>query len=514
MPSFTATRTSVSSMEPPTPKNWPRKPSVWGFERWLSPITMGSTGWSGSPRPPASWVYPPCSGLSSPWVWGRGDEPRNGPPDPPGEHLVVLARDPEGYARLGRAISEAQMAGEKARPVIPLDRVAEIGGQGHWLVLTSGRKGRVPAALLNEGPARAERELAVLTDRFGPDNVAVELWHHGDPIDSARNDALARLGHRRGLPVVATNQVHYATPTRRRLATALAAVRARRSLDEAAGWSPPAATAHLRSGDEQALRFGRWPGVVERAAELALDCAFDLSLVAPQLPPFPCPPGHDEMSWLRELTERGASRRYGSRQAERMPGAWKQIDHELALIEQLGFPGYFLVVWDIVEFCRKADILCQGRGSAANSAVCFALGITNADAVSLGLLFERFLSPERDGPPDIDIDIESDRREEAIQYVYERHGRITTAPRWPTSSPTGPSRRSATWPRPSVTRLGSAGRLLEATSIVGGIDTERQRGMSRPADTSISHCRCSSLAAEVEHFPRHLGIHFGGHGHV
>ena len=106
-----------------------------------------------------------------------------------------------------------------------------------------------------------------------------------------------------------------------------------------------------------------------------------------------------------------------------MPGAWAQIDHELAVIEQLGFPGYFLIVWDIVEFCRRADIFCQGRGSAANSAVCFALGITNADAVALGLLFERFLSPERDGPPDIDIDIESDRREEVIQYVYERYGR-------------------------------------------------------------------------------------------
>src|SRR5438128_3025486 len=129
------------------------------------------------------------------------------------------------------------------------------------------------------------------------------------------------------------------------------------------------------------------------------------------------------MTWLRELTERGAAGRYGPRGAERVPGAYRQIEHELDLIEALGFPGYFLIVWDIVEFCRRSNSYCQGRGSAANSAVCYALGITNADAVSLGLLFERFLSPERDGPPDIDIDIESDRREEAIQYVYERYDR-------------------------------------------------------------------------------------------
>src|SRR4029077_15761106 len=120
-------------------------------------------------------------------------------------------------------------------------------------------------------------------------------------------------------------------------------------------------------------------------------------------------------------------RRYGPRDAEKVQGAWDQLDHELDVIETLGFPGYFLTVWDIVEFCRRENILCQGRGSAANSAVCYVLGVTNADAVSLGLLFERFLSPERDGPPDIDIDIESERREEAIQYVYERYGRDKAA---------------------------------------------------------------------------------------
>ena len=163
--------------------------------------------------------------------------------------------------------------------------------------------------------------------------------------------------------------------------------------------------------------------MVERAAELGRACAFDLRLVAPRLPDFPVPAGMDEQGYLRQLVTEGATARYGPPGAERVPGAWKQIEHELAVIGQLGFAGYFLVVWDIAQLCRRLDIYCQGRGSAANSAVCYALGVTNVDAVDLGLLFERFLSPARDGPPDIDVDIESERREEVIQYVYERYGR-------------------------------------------------------------------------------------------
>ena len=326
-------------------------------------------------------------------------KPQNGMSDPEGTHLLVLARDPEGYARLGSTISAAQLAGaEKGKPIYEDIAWEEVHGD-HWLVLTGCRKGTVPAALERHGPAAAARELDALVATFGRHNVAVELCDHGDPLDSHRNDALAQLAIRAGVDVVATTNAHYAMPSRRRLATAMAAVRARRSLDELDGWLPACAGAHLRSGDEQAHRFARWPGAVERAAELGRACAFDLQLVAPELPPFPCPDGLSEMAYLRRLTAEGAQRRYGTWGEERVPGAYRQIEHELALIEQLGFPGYFLVVWDIVDFCRRSNIYCQGRGSAANSAVCYALGITNADAVALGLLFERFLSPERDGPP-------------------------------------------------------------------------------------------------------------------
>ena len=430
---------------------------------------------------------------------------RPGPADPDGRHLVVLARDPEGYARLGRAISEGQLAGEKGAPRIPYERLVELAGDGsgdHWAVLTACRKGPVPAALMADGPAAGRRELERLVHDFGRTNVFVELWDHGMPIDSVRNDAMAELAVQVGVDVVASGNVHHHSVARRRLASALAAVRARRSLDEIDGWLPPAGM-HLRSGAEQAVRFRRYPGVVQRAAELGLECAFDLALVAPNLPPYPCPEGLDEMGYLRQLVEEGGTRRYGPRSAERVEGAWAQLDRELDLIDQLGFPGYFLVVWDIVDFCRRADILCQGRGSAANSAVCFALGITNADAVSLGLLFERFLSPERDGPPDIDIDIESDRREEVIQYVYDRHGRHHTA-----QVANVITYRSKSAIRDMAKALGYAQGQQDAFSKQ--VDRWRDVVSGAVDDDATIPRPVVELAAEVEHFPRHLGIHSGG----
>lgn len=452
---------------------------------------------------------PPAADASQPAL----DLSRPGPADPGGEHLLVLARDPEGYALLGRAISEGQLAGEKGAPRISYERLVELGGVGsahgsgphgedHWLILTGCRKAPVPKALADHGPAAARRALDRLVSDFGRANVAVELWDHGLPADSVRNDALAELAVAAGLDLVATGNVHHHSVARQRLASAMAAVRARRSLDEIDGWLPPAGL-HLRSGDEQALRFARYPGVVERAAALGLECAFDLALVAPALPPYPCPDGLDEMGYLRRLVEEGGTRRYGTRAAEQVEGAWAQLDRELDLIDDLGFPGYFLVVWDIVDFCRRADILCQGRGSAANSAVCFALGITNADAVSLGLLFERFLSPERDGPPDIDIDIESDRREEVIQYVYEKHGRHHCA-----QVANVITYRSKSAIRDMAKALGYATGQQDAFSK----QVDRWRDVKAGAvdpDTSIP-LPVLELAAEVEHFPRHLGIHSGG----
>jgi len=439
-------------------------------------------------------------------------------PDPHGHHLLVLADGPTGYARLARALSLGHLAGEKGSPQFALGDLADAGA-GHWWVLTGCRKGTVPAALLADGPRAASRELQHLVELFGRDRVVVELWDHGDPLDSARNDALAELAARHDLGCVATNNVHYATPTQRRLASAVAAVRARRSLDQLDPWLPASAGAHLRSGAEQARRFLRYPGVVELAAEIGRAAAFDLSLVAPSLPPFPCPLGDDgrpisEMEHLRRLVTDGARRRYGERPAPHedlslRARAWRTIDHELQVIEHLGFAGYFLVVWDIVRFCEQADIYCQGRGSAANSAVCYALGVTKADAVSLGLLFERFLSPERDGPPDIDLDIESDRREEVIQYVYERHGRHHTAQ---VANVITYRARSAV--RDMARALGYAPGQQDAWSKqVDAWGTVATTAGQRRADGTPDHdipAPVIEMALEIEDAPRHLGIHSGG----
>jgi len=419
--------------------------------------------------------------------------------------LVILARGPHGYAQLARAISEAQLAGSKGAPKTSIETLGELAqsvSQAPWVVLTSSGRGAVTRALLSDGPGAARRELEKLINAFGVENVFVEIWDHGHPLDSARNDELVRVAAAVGVDVVAANDVHYHAPHRQQLATALSAVSERASLDAVDADLPAAATAHLRSGVEQAYWFRRYPGVVERAAELAHACAFDLALVAPELPPFPCPQGFNEMSWLRELTERAAIPRYGTRRDEQVKGAWKQLDRELATIEELGFPGYFLVVHDIVEFCQRNDIYCQGRGSAANSAVCFVLGITKADAVSLGLLFERFLSPERDGPPDIDIDIESGRREEVIQYVYERYGRHHAA-----QVANVITYRSRSSVRDMARALGYAPGQQDAfaknLSRWSGLQDQEGGESSIPSDVLV-------LAAQLEDAPRHLGIHSGG----
>ncbi len=429
----------------------------------------------------------------------------NGIADPEGDHLVVLARDPFGYARLCRAISLAQLRGEKGRPVHRMQELAELCG-GRWIVLTGCRKGAVPRALVERGPSAAKGELARLVEAFGRDNVVVELWDHGDPLDSHRNDALAEIAAIADVQLVATNNVHYATPKRYGLYTAMQAIRARRSLEEMDGWLPPAPTAHLRSGAEQCARFARYPGVVERAAEIGLECAFDLRLIAPNLPPYPVPQGQTEATFLRQITYEGALKRYGPRDSERAPGAWAQIDKELHVIEQMSFPGYFLIVWDIVEFCRRSNILVQGRGSAANSAVCYALGITNADAVSLGLLFERFLSPARDGPPDIDIDIEAGRREEAIQYVYNRYGRHNAAQ---VANVITYRPRSAV--RDAAKALGySQGQQDAWSKQIDGRGGGEAGAVERASQETGIPVPVLQLGSAIEGLPRHLGIHSGG----
>ncbi len=291
------------------------------------------------------------------------------------------------------------------------------------MVLTGCRKGAVRQALVAQGTGQAGAELDELVHLFGPERVFVELTDHGRPLDSTHNDALAALAAARGLPTIATGNVHYATPAQHRLAQAVAAVRANRSLDALDGWLPASGSAFLRSGAEMTARFARYPGAVARTVPLADDLAFPLRRAKPALPKQEVPPGHTPMSWLRHLVWAAVPGRYPALSAADA----ERIERELAVIEAKDFPGYFLIVHDIVAEARRRGILCQGRGSAANSAVCYLLNITAVDSIFYELPFERFLSALRDEEPDIDVDFDSDRREEIIQWVFDRYGRERAA---------------------------------------------------------------------------------------
>lgn len=440
---------------------------------------------------------------------------RTGVPDPVGEHLLVLVRDETGYRQLSAHIARAHLDSRtKGAPRYRLDELSRTARQGHWQILTGCRKGavtRAAAAQLARGDLEgaahaAAQQIERLLDLYGTGNVAVELLVGDGPFGDELHDALvqgARLvREERGLdeltlPVLATTGAHYARPEERRLADVHSALRAGVPLSQADPYLSTR-TAHLRSGEEMLRVLPRYPRAVAQAARIGQECALDLRLLAPELPPFPVPQGHDEASWLRALVEQEAQLRYGPRESERVPGAWAQIDHELRVITDLHFPGYFLIVHDIVAFCARKGILCQGRGSAANSAVCYALGITAVEPVGHQLLFERFLAPERDGPPDIDVDIASDRREEVIQYVYERYGRENAAQ----------VANVITYRARLAVR--DAARAL-------GYDAGAQDAFSRRIERSFTSLRTAELPADVEQIalwlrdaPRHLGIHSGG----
>ncbi|WP_322938660.1 error-prone DNA polymerase [Nocardioides bizhenqiangii] len=412
--------------------------------------------------------------------------PQNGIPDPEGTHLLVLARGVEGYHRLASAMTEAHLAGdEKGRPTYALDDLADIG-RGHWVVLTGCRKGM-----------RSPEAIDDLIDRFGRDHVVVELSGHGKPGDDETNYLLAAIARDRRLPVVATGNVHHSTPDKRRLATAMAAIRARRSIAELDGWLDLSGSAHLRSGAEMEQLFGRYPGAISHTVTLAGELAFDLHKASPRLPKQGIPEGETPGSWLRILTEHGFQQRYAGSPLEREARA--RVDAELEVILRKDFAGYFVIVHDIVAFARSRGILCQGRGSAASSAVCFALGITAIDSVYYRLPFERFISEHREEEPDIDVDFDSDRREEVIQWVYETYGRHNAAQVCNVVSY-----------RPRMAIRDAAKAL--------GFSTGQQDAWSKSVDGWASAVETESeiprpvvsLAEELLSAPRHLGIHSGG----
>ncbi|MCW2755531.1 MAG: error-prone polymerase, DnaE-like protein, partial [Marmoricola sp.] len=281
-----------------------------------------------------------------------------------------------------------------------------------------------------------------------------------------------------------------------RLASAMAAIRARRSLADMDGWLPPYGAACLRSGEEMGERFARYPGAVGYSVTLADELAFDLQRATPKLPKQGIPEGHTATTWLRVLTELGFETRYrGTPHEER---ARERIERELEVIERKDFAGYFAIVHDIVEFARSQGILCQGRGSAASSAVCYALGITAIDSVLYNLPFERFISQHRDEEPDIDVDFDSDRREEVIQWVYDRYGRHNAA-----QVANVITYRPKMAVRDAAKALGHSPGQQDAWSK--SIDH-----YSGTVDSGEIPEQVVELANQLMREPRHLGIHSGG----
>ncbi len=422
------------------------------------------------------------------------------------EHLVVLAPSPQGYVRLSRLVTDAQLRGEKNRPVYRWEDLVEAAGQGDGLVaLTGCRRGSVPWAARLGDMRVALRAASRLREVFG-ERLFVELWDHRMPGDDGRNDLLWEVAARLGLGVVATNCVFYADRRDADLAEVLGAIRGGRSLADHDGFRPATDEAYLKTPAEMATRFGRYPGAVERAARLGRELAFDLRLVAPRLPDFPVPDGfRSELDYLRYLTLAGARKRYPDGAGGIEGRAMARLSHELDVIGRLGFAGYFLVVWDIVNFARDRNILCQIRGSGADSAVCCCLGLTRVDPIRLGLPFERFLSEERGRPPDLDLDLEANRREEVIQYCYRHYGRD----------------RAAMVANVITYRARS---VLREVAKVFGFTPAQADGLTRYIDTyapaelpledplpaGSTTKLIYDICRRLDGFPRHLGIHPGG----
>ena len=331
-----------------------------------------------------------------------------------GIRYSLLAENRTGYQNLCRLITSMKLRSAKGEAKASEDELRRFAGG--LVCMTGGADGPLTAALAN-GTGR--ECLDRLTSIYGARNVYAELQRHMSREEEARNQAVMSLAASHRIPLLATNDVRHAAAGARELYDVLTCVRHHTTIAEAGRLLAANAERHMKSPGEMARLFSDIPEAVQNTVELSQRLDFTLADLGYRFPPYPVPPGENMNSFLRQRADEGARRRYQPFSEK----ARLQIERELALIEKLELAGYFLIVWDIVQFCNREGILVQGRGSAANSAVCYALGITAVDPVGMELLFERFLSEERGEWPDIDLDLPSgDDRERAIQYVYQRYG--------------------------------------------------------------------------------------------
>jgi error-prone DNA polymerase len=427
---------------------------------------------------------------------------------PEGWRFPLLVESREGYQNLCRAITLMKLRAKKGEGSIA---AGELDWYAKGLVcLTGGEEGPLAYALAKGGIRFATQAVERLCESFGRESVYVELQRHSCREEEARNQAAIEIARKLSLPLLATNCASYAQPQQRELLDVFTCIRHHRNLSNAGRLLTRNAERHLKLPAEMAKPFADLPEAIANTASLSARLEFSLNDLGYEFPKYPVPDGGTEMEFLRARTWEGMIRRYGAENEK----ARQQIERELALIEKLQLPGYFLIVWDIVRFCNSENILVQGRGSAANSAVCYALGITAVDAVGMGLLFERFLSEERGEWPDIDLDLPSgDQRERAIQYVYNRYGKRGAAMTANVITYRGKSAareigKALSFDPETLARLAS---LVSAWEYKDSSDTMENH--FRDAGFDLNHPKIRKffeLCIQAQDLPRHLGQHSGG----
>lgn len=434
--------------------------------------------------------------------------------------LPLLVRNRAGYQNLCRLITLMKLRVPKhAKPGECAVTPDELAAHAEGLVcLTGSHDGPLAKAFHHRGtesPEGAQITAEWLVDVFGKQNVYVELQRHFNREEEARNQAVVEIARHLHLPLLATNGVSHATAAQREVADVFTCIRNHVQLEMAGRLLATNSERYLKSANTMQQLFADLPEAIHNTVELSSRLEFTLEDLGYEFPKYPVPAGETMASFLRKRTEEGARRRYtGSNGRPAYEAARPQLERELVLIEKLKLEGYFLIVWDIVEFCRGQEILIQGRGSAANSAVCYSLGITAVDPIGMELLFERFLSEERGEWPDIDLDLPSgDQRERAIQYVYERYGKLGAAM---TANVITYRGRSAA--REVGKALGfddeTLGRLSGLVHTWEWKDPKDSTARQfRDAGLDIRNPRIKKffeLYGMVQDLPRHLGQHSGG----
>jgi error-prone DNA polymerase len=438
--------------------------------------------------------------------------PHRVPPEP--VRWALLAETQSGYQNLCRLITRFKLReGHKAEGAALLAEVAEFA-EG-LVCLTGGDEGPLAAALARGGFEAALSEVERLVSIFGARNVYVEVQRHCEREEEYRNQVAVRIARRLKLPLLATNGVNYATAYEREVLDVLTTIRHHCTLETAGRLLTSNAERFLRSAREMQELFRDLPEAIANTCELSARLTYQMSDLGYRFPDYPVPEGEPMQTFLEKHTEEGIRNRYLPKHDDKLLArAQKQAQRELGLIAKLGLAGYFLIVWDIVQFCGREGILVQGRGSAANSVVCYALGITAIDPVGMDLLFERFLSEERGEWPDIDLDLPSgEQRERAIQYVYQRYGELGAAM---TANVITYRGRSAA--REAGKALGfdaeTLDRLTRLVSAWEWKDKDDSLGRNfHDAGFDIQHRRIAKyveLCKRMQDLPRHLGQHSGG----